>query len=93
MRVKTEAGWKYRKSSKPPPPGGLIYFKYVWGGGLEKGAYLITRGWRYTASSNNQKIISILHKELERKVAKLKHMKLEVMQPKVKNKSELPTRV
>ena len=34
-------------------------------------------------------MISILHKELERKVAKLKLMKLEVMQPKVKNKSEL----
>ena len=33
----------------------------------------------------NQKMISILHKELERKVAKLKLMKLEVMEPKVKN--------
>ena len=31
---------------------------------------------------------SILHKELERKVEKLKHMKLEVMQPKIKKKSE-----
>ena len=35
-------------------------------------------------------MVSILHKELERKVEKLKHMKLEVMQPKIKNKSELP---
>ena len=33
---------------------------------------------RYTAFSNNQKMVSILHKELERKVEKLKHMKLEV---------------
>ena len=40
---------------------------------------------RYTAFSNNQKMVSILHKE--RKVEKLKHMKLEVMQPKIKNKS------
>ena len=46
----------------------------------------------YTACSNNQKMISILHKELERKVEKLKHMKLEIMQPKIKNKSELPAR-
>ena len=45
---------------------------------------------RYTAFSNNQKMVSILHKELERKVVKCKHMKLEVMQPKIKNKSELP---
>jgi len=29
------------------------------------------------------KLISILHKELECKVAKLKHMELEVMQPKI----------
>ena len=33
---------------------------------------------------NNQKIVSDPHKELERKVEKLKHMKLEVMQPKIK---------
>ena len=47
---------------------------------------------RYTAFSNNQKMVSILHKELERKVVKRKHMKLEVMQPKIKNKSELQAR-
>ena len=47
----------------------------------------------YTAFSNNQKMVSILHKELERKVEKLKHMKFEVTQPKIKNKkSELPVR-
>ena len=40
----------------------------------------------------NQKMISILHKELECKVSKLRHMKLEVMKPKIKNKSELPAR-
>ena len=47
---------------------------------------------RYTAFPNNQKIVSIPHKELERKVVKRKHMKLEVLQPKIKNKSELPAR-
>ena len=46
--------------------------------------------YRYAAFSNNQKIVSILHEELECKAEKLKHMKLEVTQPKIQNKSELP---
>ena len=41
-------------------------------------------GW-YTALSNDKKIVTILHRELERKVEKVKHMKLEVMRPKTKN--------
>ena len=41
-------------------------------------------GW-YTALSNNKKMVTILHRELERKVEKVKHMKLEVMRPKTKN--------
>ena len=45
-----------------------------------------------SSGSNNQKMISILPKELGRKVEKLKHMKLEVMQPKIENKSKLPAR-
>ena len=40
---------------------------------------------RYTAFSNNKKMLTILHRELERKVEKVKHMKLEVMRPKTKN--------
>ena len=40
---------------------------------------------RYTAFSNNKKMVTILHRELERKVEKLKHMKLEFMWPKTKN--------
>ena len=40
---------------------------------------------RYTAFCNNTKIVTILHRELERKVEKVKHMKLEVMRPKTKN--------
>ena len=40
---------------------------------------------RYTALSNDKKIVTILHREQERKVEKVKHMKLEVMQPKTKN--------
>jgi len=38
----------------------------------------------------NLKMISILHQKLEHKVAKLKHLKLEVMLLKMKNKSEPP---
>ena len=40
---------------------------------------------RHTAFSNNKKMVTILHRELERKVEKVKHMKLEVMRPKTKN--------
>ena len=39
----------------------------------------------YTALSNDKKMVTILHRELERKVEEVKHMKLEVMRPKTKN--------
>ena len=38
---------------------------------------------RYTALSNDKKMVTILHRELEHKV---EHMKLEVMQPKTKKR-------
>ena len=34
-------------------------------------------------------MVSVLHKDLEYKVDKLKHIRLEVMQPRIKNKSDL----
>ena len=37
-----------------------------------------------------QTMVSVHHKELEYKVEKLKYKKLEVMQPGIKHKSELP---
>ena len=40
---------------------------------------------RYTALSNDKKMVAILHRELQRKVKKVKDMKLEVMPPKTKN--------
>ena len=40
---------------------------------------------RYTALSNDKKMVAILHRELEHKVEKGKHLKLEVMRRKVKN--------
>ena len=35
--------------------------------------------------SDNKKMVTILHKELENKVEKVKHMQLEVMRLKTKN--------
>ena len=35
-------------------------------------------------------MVSVLQKKLEHKVEKLKYKKLEVMQPRIKNKSILP---
>ena len=59
----------YHKSSIKPP-GALIYFKSIWGAGggdlidyLRGGAYLETT------------MVSVLHKELENKVEKLKYKK------------------
>ena len=40
---------------------------------------------RYTAFSNNKKMATILHRELEQKVVKDQHMKLEVLRLKTKN--------
>ena len=34
-------------------------------------------------------MVSVLHKELEYKVERLKYVKLEVMEPRIRNKSEL----
>ena len=38
---------------------------------------------------DNKTVVSVLHKELEYKLEKLKYKKLEVMQPRIKLKSEL----
>ena len=40
----------------------------------------------YAVFSNNKKMVTILHRELEHKIEKVQHMKLEVMRPKTKNK-------
>ena len=39
----------------------------------------------YTAFYNNKEMVTIPHSELESKVEKVKHIKLEVMRPKTKN--------
>ena len=39
---------------------------------------------RNTAFSNNKKMVTFLHKEIEHKVEKVQNMELEVMWPKTK---------
>ena len=65
----------YRKSAKPPPGGGgLIYFTPIWerGGLIETGAYLRGGGGLFNLETT---MVSVLHKELENKVEKLKYKK------------------
>ena len=54
---------------------------------FEGGGALIEMGGLFNLA---KKMVSILHKELECIVEKLKYKKLEVMQMGLKNKSELP---
>ena len=66
------------------PPGELIYFKSIWGGG---GGGLIEMGSLFNLKPT---MVSVLHKELDCKVEKLKYKKFSVMQPRIRIKSDLP---
>ena len=67
---------------------GLAYFIFIWGGwGLIETGGLFERECLLNLEKT---VVSVLHQELEYKVEKLKYKKLEVMQPRIKNKSELP---
>ena len=69
-------GEKSHKSSiKFPRGGGVISNTFVGGGGL------------FNLATTT---VSVLHKELECGVEKLKYEKLEIMQQRIKNKSEVP---
>ena len=76
----------YRKYSIKSPGGGLYLFQtHMRGGGIQ-GAYL-----RGGAIFNLAKtMVSVLQKKLEHKVEMLKYKKLQVMQPRIIIKSELP---
>ena len=63
------------------PSGGLIYLKRFEGVLIETGGSLFNLA---------KKTVSVLHKELEYKVEKLKYKTLEIIKPRIKNKSELP---
>ena len=61
----------YRKpSSKPPPPPPGAYFFQA----LLRGTGRTCGSRALPAFSNNKKMVPILHRELERKVEKVKHM-------------------
>ena len=71
----------HRKSYIKPRGGGLIYFKSISGE-----AYLRRR----SLCSLETTMVSVLHKELECNVEKLKYKKLEVMQKRIRINSKLP---
>ena len=62
-------------------PRGL-YSKHIWPRG--GGEVLMENGGLFNLAKT---MVSVLHKELEYKVEKLKYKKLEVMQPRIKTKS------
>ena len=75
-------------SNKSPGGGGLLYFKHIWGGG--GGGLKRDRGFTWDKGGLidfAETEVSVLHKELECKVEKLKYAKLEVIQMRIKNKS------
>ena len=69
--------------------GRLIYFKHIWGGVLNSDRGLIREGG--SSFNLSKMVVWVLHKDLECQVEKLNYKKLEVMQLRIKNKSELPT--
>ena len=52
-----------------------------------RGSLIETEGALFNLA---KKMVSVLHKELECKVEKLKYKKLELIQRRIKNKYELP---
>ena len=69
-------------------PGGLfILYSFERGWGLLETGGLFERECSFNLETT---VVSVLHKELEYKVENLKYKKLDVMQPRFKNKSKLP---
>ena len=69
----------YRKSSRFRE---LIYFKPIWGGGG------LNRDWGFFDLEKT--MVFVLHKELVYKWKSLSTKRLEVVQPRIRVKSELP---
>ena len=79
----------YKYNSNPLRP--INTFFYI----VPSGAYLFQThlrgaGWGGGLSILTKTMALVLHRELECKVEKLKCKKSEVMQPRIKNKPELP---
>ena len=77
-----------------PTPQGAYFFqihlrKGGGGGCLTEKKHLCEVGEGGRLFNLAKTMVSVLHAELEYKVEKLKYKKLEVMQPMIKNKSEL----
>ena len=74
---------------KPPPPPyvGLSIKFAEEAGWLNRDGGLFERGGLLNLA---KKKVSVLHKELECSVEKLKYKTFEVMKPRIKNKSEVP---
>ena len=75
-----------------PPDDRLIYFKHIWRGGgggglIEIGGLFETGFFKFNLAKT---VVSVLLKELEYKVEKLEYKKLEIIQPRIRIKSELP---
>ena len=85
---------KYCKCSIKPSLGGVftaVFQTHLRGGLIETWGRSYLRGGGVLLVfilANN--LVSVLHKEVECKIKKLKYKKLEVIQPRIKNKSELP---
>ena len=68
--------------------GAYLFQALLWEGLIEIGG--LFEGWGGLFNLE-MTMVSVLHEELEYKVEKLKYKKLEVMQPRIKNNSELLT--
>ena len=81
----------------PKPQGANFFQTYLRRGGGGGGGCLTEKkhlcevggGGRGRLFNLAKTMVSVLHEELEYKVEKLKYKRLEVMQPMIKNKSEL----
>ena len=76
---------RYRKSSINPPPGGVLFISNPFeGGGLI---------WNGGLFNLEKMMVSVLHKELQyNTIWKSSNTRLEITQPKITMKSELPVR-
>ena len=73
----------------PPPRGGAYLVQTHLrgeGGGVNRDGRLTWEGSLFNLAKTT---VSVLHKELDEKEAKLKYKKLEIMQPGIKNKSKI----
>ena len=84
-------GKYYRKSFIKPPGGAYLFQAYLRAGGgvlnRDGGAYLRGGGGLFNLETA---MVSVLQKGLEYKVERLKYKTFEVMQPRIRIKSDLP---